>query len=198
VKQEVQLVRYDAMCQAIDRAFDVDEVKDIHDKAVALEAYFRQAKNPEPERRACEIRLRAERKAGRLLGEMKKVPGARTDLAQPLGEVSEFGRTLEANQISRQTSTRWQQLAAVPDEDFEAALAGPEKPSTNGIISQNRPKREPMNDNAIWLWGRLRDFETDLFKEDPNYLLSQMLDTMQDDVRRLVPLVIEWMERIKR
>jgi hypothetical protein len=62
-----QLMRYDAMCTAIDRAYEVDEVKDIHDKAVALEAYFRQAKNPEPERRACEIRLRAERKAGLLV-----------------------------------------------------------------------------------------------------------------------------------
>ena len=31
------LVRYDAMCRAIDAAFEVDEVKDIRDKAAALE-----------------------------------------------------------------------------------------------------------------------------------------------------------------
>jgi hypothetical protein len=34
-----ELVRYDAMCRAIDAAFDVDEVKDIRDKAMAFEVY---------------------------------------------------------------------------------------------------------------------------------------------------------------
>lgn len=40
-----------------------------------MEAYFRQAKNTEAERRACEIRLRAERKAGQLLAKMEKAKG---------------------------------------------------------------------------------------------------------------------------
>jgi len=44
-----------------------DEVKDIRDKALAFEAYAQQVKNTEAECRACEIRLRAERKAGQLL-----------------------------------------------------------------------------------------------------------------------------------
>jgi len=52
-------VRYDAMCRAIDAAFEVDEVKEIRDQALAFEVYSRQARNIEAERRACEIRLRA-------------------------------------------------------------------------------------------------------------------------------------------
>ena len=63
------------MCRAIADAYDFDEVKGIRNKAVAMEAYSRQAKNPEPERRACEIRLRAERKAGQLLAKMEKAKG---------------------------------------------------------------------------------------------------------------------------
>ena len=66
------LVRYDEMCRAIDVAYKVDEAKDIRDKAVAMESYFRQAKNTEAERRACEIRLRAERKGGELLKQIEK------------------------------------------------------------------------------------------------------------------------------
>lgn len=54
------LVRYDAMCRAIESAYAVDEVKDIRDQAIALETYARQAHNVEAERKACEIRLRAE------------------------------------------------------------------------------------------------------------------------------------------
>jgi hypothetical protein len=49
------LAKYDAMCRAIDAAYEVDEVKDIRDKSIALEHYARQAKNIEAERQACEI-----------------------------------------------------------------------------------------------------------------------------------------------
>ena len=34
-------------------AFEVDEAKDIRDKAVAMEAYFKQVQNAEAECRAC-------------------------------------------------------------------------------------------------------------------------------------------------
>jgi hypothetical protein len=55
-----ELIRYDAMCRAIAEAHAVDEVKDIRDKARALEMYAHQAQNTEAERQAAEIRFRAE------------------------------------------------------------------------------------------------------------------------------------------
>jgi len=188
---EVKLIRYDAMCQAIDKAFDVDEVKEIHDKAIALEAYFRQAKNPEPERKACEIRLRAERKAGQLLSAMEKK-------RQPAAACSQYQRALTANQIGERSARYWQELGRVPDEEFEAAMAEPKKPSRERILSKNKPAEEPqrMYPAALTLWGMLRDFEDDLLTEDPKFLLSQMLDTMRTDAERLAPLVIGWLRRI--
>ncbi len=78
-----ELARYDAMCRAIDEAFQIDEVKDIRDKALALEVYSRQAKNIEAERRACEIRLRAERKAGELRRQEEKSKGAAAPSVPP-------------------------------------------------------------------------------------------------------------------
>jgi hypothetical protein len=71
-----ELIRYDSMCQSIAAAYEVDEVKDIRDRAAALEHYARQAHNIEAERQCCEIRLRAERKAGQLLAAMDKAKGA--------------------------------------------------------------------------------------------------------------------------
>lgn len=121
--------------------------EDIRDKALAIEAYAKQAKNTEAERRACEIRLRAERKAGALLSQLGKQPGKKTSPHD--GE--RFANVTASNGISKKQAERWQQLAAVPDEQFEAALAAPSKPSTSSIIGK---KQEPIDPKALWLWGR--------------------------------------------
>jgi hypothetical protein len=151
-----QLVRYDAMVRAIAVAYEVDEVKDIRDKALALEMYSRLAHNVENERRACEIRLRAERKAGKLSAKLGKKPGTRTD-KQPRSGVargSTKAEQLKAAGVSPRQAKEWEKLAAVPEQQFEAALNAPEMPTTNGIIaSAAQPKQNPVDEKALWLWG---------------------------------------------
>ena len=58
-----------------------------------MELYLRQAKDPEPERRACEIRLRAERKAGQLLAEteMDRGGGDHRSRQSTGGNLSDLG-----------------------------------------------------------------------------------------------------------
>jgi hypothetical protein len=53
------LVKYDAVCKAIAAAKSIDEVKGIRNKAEAIRAYARQAKNKSLEVDAAEIRMRA-------------------------------------------------------------------------------------------------------------------------------------------
>jgi hypothetical protein len=147
---EAAFVRYDAMCAAIDAAYEVDEVKSIHDQAVALEAYARQAKNTEAERRACEIRLRAERKAGQISSKIERSdPGNRKkDLRTAVAPKS---KQLRDAGISKKQATQWERLAAVPDKRFEAALCDQtHMPSTNGIIRANeKPKKSPVSADAL-------------------------------------------------
>lgn len=198
------LALYDSMVHAIAECHRVDEVKDIRDKAAALEAYARQAKNVEAERKACEIRLRAERKAGDLLASMK-----RAERPNPTGrnghEVtshratqprSEYTQALQTSGLSKQTAHRYQALARVPAAQFEAALRDPVKPTTTSLIkSANGAKK--MDDNALWLWGRLRDFEQrGMAQLNFHALFGGMTETMQADVRRIAPVIAEWLTQI--
>jgi hypothetical protein len=126
------LVRYDAMCRAIAAAYEVDEVKDIRDKARAIEMYARQAQNTEAERKACEIRLRAERKCGEMLSsEIDRAPRSRPTKMSDDATLSDL-------HISRDQSSQWQRLAAIPAEQFEADVTDPMwRPSTAGLIARH-------------------------------------------------------------
>jgi len=125
------LARYDAMCRAIEAAYAVDEVKDIRDQAIALEVYARQA--------ACEIRLRAERKAGKLSAKLERSPGGRPGKTRAtMDRVSTKAKQLHAAGVTSRQAKNWEKLAAVPDEEFEMALEDQTtKPTTNGIIKAN-------------------------------------------------------------
>lgn len=192
------LVRYDHMCLAIAEARDVDEVKDIRDKALALAAYVRQSKNVEAEVQLAEIRLRAERKAGELLREVEKPKGGGdTSIPREHRYSGNTGaKTLAEHGISRVQSSKWQQLAAVPDEVFERELAKKDKPATlDGILEAATPKSpKPVSDEAVWLWGRLRDFERDGLLDKSKFdVMLTMTPEMRADVERLSPRVGAWL-----
>jgi hypothetical protein len=198
------LVRYDAMCRAIAEAHAIDEVKDIRDKALALEAYARQALNTDAEREACEIRLRAERKVGQLLRDGEKNKGARGTGSNQYQEVRSTDTTtppltLKQLGISKDQSSQWQKLGAMPDDDFELAIGTKTSmPSTNGILRTTaQPEGIVVSTDALRLWGRLRDFTTDEWlAKSPTEVMETMTPEMKDDVHRLAPRFAAWLKRI--
>ena len=109
----MKLVRYDAARHALQAANSVDEVKSIRDKAQAMAAYARQAKDTELVEWATEIKVRAERRAGEMLAAMELRPGRPTSNTD----------TLSALGIQQHQSSRWQKLAAISEDKFELAVA---------------------------------------------------------------------------
>lgn len=137
--QENAIGVYEQMRQAIAECVRVDDVKQILDKAAAIEEYARRAGNFEPERQAAEIRIRCERRAGELLSQLQRSPGPGRGKKIVNDEQSfsrsPYSQALSSNDINWQAARRYQQLAAVPEGTFEAALTAPaKKPTTAGVL----------------------------------------------------------------
>lgn len=126
------LVRYEQARAALAECHRVDEVKDIRDKAEAMAAYARQAKDQELILWATEIKVRAERRAGEMLSNMaatgeraKQGDGPKFDPGNSSIEelVIDKPKTLADLGVSKRESHRWQSLASMSDEHFETAVA---------------------------------------------------------------------------
>lgn len=191
-----QLIRYDAMVHAIAECHRIDEVKEMRDKAMALEMYAKQARNLDAERKAAEVRLRAERRAGELLSEQAANGARRTGHGDQRAESHAAIPNLSDLGISATQSSRWQALAEVPEKEFNDALRDPvKKPTTTGIINRlGMPQK--LDADALWFWGRLREFEQrGYFDADVRVLLDEMTDAMRSDCCRLIPLALAFFQR---
>ena len=176
------LIRYDAARKAIASAYRVDEAKKIRDKAEAVRTYARLAGDLQLQNQACEIRLRAERRAGQLLLEMEKNPGTR-GTGRPRKDGTKVERSsmttahppkLEDFGVTKDQSSKWQRLALLVDEStFERALV------------QAREKNGELTNAA--LLREIREIATPsevLTDPDVNVVVSELIRDVESASRR--------------
>jgi len=133
---ENYLVRWDRAKQAIIEAHSVDELKLIRDQAEAYRYALKLAgEAPEIIRKAEEIKVRAERRAGEMLLIMPKAEGAKgigpiavraSDRNNP-PTYSELG-------IDGRDAAIWQRIAGIPEEKFEQYIATEPEITTAGAL----------------------------------------------------------------
>jgi hypothetical protein len=128
----VALAHYDTACRALAEARSLDEVKAIRDKAVAMAAYARQAKNHDLEADAVEIRMRATRRLDQLRQAQKETVGLNRGAAGggektgPRGLLKnprDFRPTLASQGIDKNLAHQARLLGALSDKKFEAVVA---------------------------------------------------------------------------
>lgn len=114
------LVKWDSARRALAEAHSTDEVKTIRDQAEAIRLYYaQQSGSLEMQNQAAEIKLRAERRLGEMLGEMEKHEGGRPTENRSHA-VSGLPPTLKQLGIAPMQSSRWQREATIPEDVFES------------------------------------------------------------------------------
>ena len=127
------VMKYDIAAGALAEARTLDEVKAVSDKAAAIKEYARRAKNRQLEIDAAEIRIRAERRYGEMIVEIKHKTGLNAgSRGQLVGRHASGGFATKPPEDPRPTlsdlgadkklSARSQRLAEVPPKAFERAI----------------------------------------------------------------------------
>jgi hypothetical protein len=158
----MELVKYEAACRAIAEIKTIDEVKETCSRSEAFRAYARQAKNKQLELDAMEIRVRAERKGGEILIELKegnilRPQGVRdhTDRGRQQIRLSDLG-------LDGDESGLFQRLAKLSTDRFEEEVRNWRiKSETSSRLQMplnhiRKPSMESDNARASHKKGRFR------------------------------------------
>jgi len=181
------------------------KAKQAHDTVLA-EVYRAQADALMIEARA-KMRLAEEYDSAKDRGEVQQhggqgkrdipsqnIPSAK-DIDPALPKLAHEGRQL----ISAEAAE-----PGIAQRAIDAMLDRGEEPTKAKLNREilNRPKPAPqkvMDQTALWVWGRLKDFERDgVLSEDPAFLISEMTDPMREDLRRISPLVRAFLENMEQ
>lgn len=142
------------------------------------------------------------------------------DAAQKAGEVASHGNNVMEGNLAKPKVTTVSDLGLRHDQihearklrDFERENPGRiieslhemvdrgEEPTKAALRREIAPKPKPktMDDRALWIWGRLKDFDRQgVFETTADFLLQEMTEPMRDDMRVVVPRVRELLEDIE-
>jgi N6-adenosine-specific RNA methylase IME4 len=121
VESSTSMIKLDGAVKALAEASTLEDVKHIADVAEAAKTYAKAARlGLKAQNKAAEIHLRAQRKAGEMLASMEKNKGGRPDETGNI--VLPVSPSLKDLGIDKMQSSRWQRIASLSEDEFEAHL----------------------------------------------------------------------------
>jgi hypothetical protein len=169
----VLLEQYESMCRAVAEVVRIDEARDFHAKAAALADYHKRARNRDAEVLFSEVRVRAERKVGELLGVLAGAGGRAKQGRPPKGNTL-LPLTLEELGVEKIESSRYQAIANIPEKAFESALW------------KARLLKKPVSSAALRMLGRPKLQRSTWDYKTPEELATEQRAKEERDFRRVV------------
>lgn len=120
-----QVVLFNKAKQQLAMATDIYEIKEVRDRSQTLRQYVKQRGHSLPMQNLwAEITVRAERRAGQLLEEQKEKGERDAGMGGDRKSLSYHGSVkLSDLDITFNQSSRWQQIAKIPDEKFDEYIS---------------------------------------------------------------------------
>lgn len=136
---------YESAKAALRRCESLSELQDWRDRALAMSAYARVAKDPELLCVAVRIRARATRRIGELLLQIEPRPGARTDLEPQDASVPRLTReqAAKAAGLSERDRKVALRIASIPEAEFEELVEDAHLRTCEAIAKFGLRPREP-------------------------------------------------------
>lgn len=204
---------YQQAVKAVAELTKIDECKDWGDKAAALASYAKQANDDRLVKMATKLQARAVQRCGELLAELpvdKRGPkgefpaGDDTKLSEefPTDRDTNLTRNQAASDagLSERQKHTALRVAAVPKDEFEAAVESDDPPSVSKLAekgTKKKPKKPKpaIDERVMFLWGRLREIEKNgLLEKRPADLTPKVPDIYRDDFTRIVPALTNWLK----
>lgn len=159
-----ELTRYETAKRALAEARNVDEVKDIRDKAMAMRVYAQQAKDKSLEENAIEIRFRAERRLGQMMEEQPRATGGQPYQSTGFSN-NPVGKPIPLAQagIGKNLAHRARTFSRMPEEEFEGYL---KEAKTNFRTSIEKRPALPLIEDLCGVGFILNTIGNDLSKYD--------------------------------
>lgn len=153
-------------------------------------------------RARAEMRLAEEYDAAQDRGEVKRNGGDRTSVSdRNTASASDLGIARKDIHEARQFRDAEKAEPGLISRTLDAMIERGEEPTRAALKREviDRPApQKVMNPKALWLWGRLKDFERDgVLSQDPADLLNEMTEPMRADVRRVLSDVIAFLSDLE-
>lgn len=153
-------------------------------------------------RARAEMRLAEEYDAAQDRGEVKRNGGDRTSVSdRNTASAADIGLARKDIHEARQLRDAERENPGLIRRSLNAMIERGEEPTRAALKREviERPATKKMNDTALWLWGRVKDFERmGVLRESPAFLVTEMTDPMRADMRQMVPHVRAFLERMER
>ncbi|WP_423209055.1 hypothetical protein E2976_17550 [Paracoccus yeei] len=154
-------------------------------------------------RARAEMRLAEEYDAAQDRGEVASRGGERSgrEHSPVAPSASDIGLSRKDIHEARQFRDAERESPGLIQRSLDAMIERGEEPTRAALKREviDRPQPKRMNQTAMALWGRVKDFDRlGFLRESPGFLVNEMTDPMRADMRQFVPQVRAFLQQMER